>query len=161
MLISFLPIYANLAFNPELFTFLIIAPLMYIEVKSASRYWIGRGAINILSLAIILVALTILILGLIVNNIYNALPLSLAFALIAIVTPTDAAAVSSISAKTARFKIPQIILKNESLFNDASGIVLFELALTTYVSGKFSMQGAITDFLREFLGGLLLAKILG
>ncbi|MBM7544980.1 NhaP-type Na+/H+ or K+/H+ antiporter [Weissella beninensis] len=42
MLFSGFPLYLNLTFNPDLFTFLIIAPLMYIEAKGASRYWIGR-----------------------------------------------------------------------------------------------------------------------
>lgn len=42
MLFSGFPLYLNLTFNPDLFTFLIIAPLMYIETKGASRYWI-RG----------------------------------------------------------------------------------------------------------------------
>lgn len=114
-----------------------------------------------MSLAIILVALTVLTLGTLVHAVYGLLPLSLAFALIAIVPPTDAAAVSSVSGDTARFKIPQIILKNESLFNDASGIVLFELALTTYVSGYFSMQQALFDFAKEFIGGLLFGVLLG
>ncbi|WP_260344111.1 cation:proton antiporter domain-containing protein [Periweissella beninensis] len=114
-----------------------------------------------MSLAIILVALTVLTLGTLVHAVYGLLPLSLAFALIAIVPPTDAAAVSSVSGDTARFKIPQIILKNESLFNDASGIVFFELALTTYVSGYFPMQQSLFDFAKEFIGGLLFGVLLG
>ncbi|MBY7147545.1 cation:proton antiporter, partial [Levilactobacillus brevis] len=85
----------------------------------------------------------------------------LALALCAIVTPTDAAAVSAIVPTSDEFTIPQIILQNESLFNDASGIVAFDLALTTYLSGQFSLGTAVVDFGREFLGGLLVGAILG
>ncbi|MBU7539719.1 sodium:proton antiporter [Levilactobacillus brevis] len=161
LIFSFLPLYHGFQFSPDVFTFAIIAPLMYNEAENVSRYWVGRGIVNIFSLAIVLVIVTVLFVGIILHQLFAFLPLSLALALCAIVTPTDAAAVSAIVPASDEFTIPQIILQNESLFNDASGIVAFDLALATYLSGQFSLGTAVVDFGREFLGGLLVGAILG
>jgi len=53
------------------------------------------------------------------------------------------------------------MLERESLFNDASGLVAFSLALTAFTTGKFSVGGGIKHFLFVFLGGLLIGLILG
>lgn len=161
LLFAFLPLYHGFRLSPDIFTFAIIAPLMYYEAENVSRYWVGRGIVNIFSLAIVLVILTILVVGTVLHGILPALPLSLAFAVCAIVTPTDAAAVSAITPASEEYRIPQTILENESLFNDASGIVAFDLALAAYVSGQFSVSTAALDFGREFIGGLLFGAILG
>ncbi|KJW12601.1 cation:proton antiporter [Levilactobacillus spicheri] len=161
LLFSVIPLYQGFQLNPAVFTFAIIAPLMYHEAENVSRYWVGRGMVNILSLAVVLVVLTVLLVGTGLHAALPVIPLSLAFALCAIVTPTDAAAVSAITPSSEDYRIPQIILENESLFNDASGIVAFDLALAAYVSGEFSVGHALIDFGREFLGGLLLGAILG
>lgn len=160
-LFAFLPLYQGFRLSPDIFTLAIIAPLMYNEAESVSRYWVGRGIVNILSLAIVLVILTVLVVGVTVHGLLPALPLSLAFALCAIVTPTDAAAVSAITPANDEYRIPQTILENESLFNDASGIVAFDLALAAYVSGKFTVGSALVDFGREFFGGLVVGAVIG
>lgn len=161
LIFAFIPLYWHFQFSPDIFTFAIIAPLMYNESKNASRYWIGRGIVNILSLAIILVILTVLAVGASLHALMPIFPLSLAFALCAIVTPTDASAVGAIVPESSEYQIPQTILKNESLFNDASGIVAFDLALAAYISGTFTVTTALSSFAREFLGGLLFGAVAG
>ncbi|KLD61509.1 hypothetical protein WP50_01705, partial [Lactiplantibacillus plantarum] len=47
-------------------------------------------------------------------------------------------------------------LENESLFNDASGIVAFNLAIAAIVTGKFSVWHGVTNFLYVFRWHLLL-----
>jgi len=161
LLFAFFPLYHGFQFSPDVFTFAIIAPLMYNESENVSRYWVGRGIVNIFSLAIVLVVLTVLVVGTGVHWLFPIFPLSLAFALCAVVTPTDASAVSAIAPESEEYRVPQTILQNESLFNDASGIVAFDLAIATYVSGKFAVGTALLDFGKEFLGGLLLGALLG
>ncbi|WP_407888880.1 cation:proton antiporter [Levilactobacillus sp. N40-8-2] len=161
LLFAFFPLYHGFQFSPDVFTFAIIAPLMYNESENVSRYWVGRGIVNIFSLAIVLVVLTVLVVGSGVHWLFPIFPLSLAFALCAVVTPTDASAVSAIAPESEEYRVPQTILQNESLFNDASGIVAFDLAIATYVSGKFAVSTALLDFGKEFLGGLLFGALLG
>ncbi|PWF99864.1 cation:proton antiporter [Levilactobacillus bambusae] len=153
------PAYHNYQFNPAVFSFALISPLLYDEAQNASRSWIGRSLTNILSLAVGLVITTILVVGYGVYWLFPLLPLSLAFALVAIVTPTDASAVSAISGHSD--SLPMQMLSSESLFNDAAGIVAFNLAIGAYISGEFSANLAIMDFLQEFFGGLILGALFG
>ncbi|MCD2255600.1 cation:proton antiporter [Agrilactobacillus fermenti] len=161
VILSALPVYRNFRLDPSTFAFAIIAPLLYNEAQNSSRLWIGRSILNILSLAVGLVLVTVLIVGTGLHWFFAILPLSLSFALLAIVTPTDASAVNSIFEANPIAREQMGILKNESLFNDAAGIVIFDVALTAYISGTFSLQIAIGEFLWEFLGGLIFGAVIG
>ena len=115
----------------------------------------------VLSLAIGLVVATALVIGFAVNAIVPSIPLAAAFALGAALGPTDAVAVSSLSKSV---DIPQrqaSMLKGELLLNDASGIVSFQFAISAVITGTFSLMGASSDFLVEFVGGLLFGVVLG
>ncbi|GEK29515.1 cation:proton antiporter [Furfurilactobacillus siliginis] len=160
-LLSFITFYHHYQFDPKFFLFAIIAPIMFNDAQETSRKTLGRNIMDTLSLAILLVITTVVAVGFGVHFIYPALSLSLAFMLIAIVSPTDATAVTSI---TKNLQLPSGLmetLKNESLLNDASGIVAFDLALTALISGNFSAWDGTVTFLQTFFGGLLLGAILG
>lgn len=161
ILLSFLPQYHHYIFDSDFFLFFVVTPLLYIESQSASRYWIGRGAVNIFSLAIVLVIVTVVVVGFSLHTLFPILPLSLAITVCAIVTPTDASAVSAFMHPNQKFKIPTLILQNESLFNDASGFVAFDLALAAFATGSISLYHATGTFLIEFIGGLLLGAVIG
>ncbi|MCF6161270.1 cation:proton antiporter [Furfurilactobacillus milii] len=161
ILLALLPLYHHYIFNPNLFLFFIVAPLLYNEAQSASRYWIGRGAINIFSLSIMLVIATVIIVGSALHLLFPFLPLALAIALCAIVTPTDASAVSAFAQPNPNFQVPFTIMQNESLFNDASGFVAFDLSLLAFTTGSFSANRAVGVFALEFIGGLITGAIIG
>jgi monovalent cation/hydrogen antiporter len=77
----------------------------------------------------------------------------MAFALGAIVSPTDAVSVNAI---TARLRVPNrvtTVLDGESLFNDATGLVAFKFALAAVVAGTFSLRAAAVDFCILAVGG--------
>ncbi|HAT54000.1 MAG TPA: sodium:proton antiporter [Lactobacillus sp.] len=159
--LSFITFYHHYQFDPKMFLFAIIAPIMFNDAQETSNQRLGRNLVDTLSLAVLLVITTVIIVGFGVNWIYPAIALPLAFMLISIVSPTDATAVSSI---TKNLQLPSGLmetLKNESLFNDASGIVAFDLALTAFSSGNFSAAGGIVTFLETFFGGILVGAILG
>ena len=147
--------------DPELFLVLFIAPLLYDEAKHADKVALWRERKPVLSLAIGLVVATALVIGFAVNAIVPSIPLAAAFALGAALGPTDAVAVSSLSKSV---DIPQrqaSMLKGELLLNDASGIVSFQFAISAVITGTFSLMGASSDFLVEFVGGLLFGVVLG
>ena len=156
-----MPSLRNFTLDPSVFSFAIIAPLLFNEGQNASRIQIGRSLTNIVSLAVGLVLVSVIILGFGVHALFPIIPLSLAFALIAIVTPTDASAVSAVAQTNPLSDSQMQLLSNESLFNDAAGIVAFDLALTAYVSGQFSPTDALLDFLFVFFGGILVGAVLG
>ncbi len=79
----------------------------------------------------------------------------------AIVTPTDSVAVKSIIAGK---KMPQGVneaVEFESLFNDASGLVLLSLGLSVLESGHFSIWSGLGQFAFVSVGGILIGLIVG
>ncbi|MDM7516502.1 cation:proton antiporter [Lentilactobacillus sp. TOM.63] len=160
-LLAGLPVYNNFHLDPSTFALAIIAPMLFNEAQNSSRFWIGRSITNILSLAVGLVVFSVLVIGSGLHFAYAFLPLSLCFALLAIVTPTDASAVNSIFEANPIAEEQAGILQHESLFNDAAGIVIFDMSLTAFISGSFSLDYAVFLFLWEFLGGLLFGGLIG
>jgi CPA1 family monovalent cation:H+ antiporter len=71
----------------------------------------------------------------------------LALALAAIVTPTDAVAVKSMTGNNDMPKGVGEALELESLFNDATGLVMLDLALSVLSKGTFSVVEGIGHFL--------------
>ncbi|WP_125980919.1 cation:proton antiporter [Loigolactobacillus iwatensis] len=161
LLLSLLPLYHHYQLNPEIFLYAIITPLMFNDAQNTSRRRLRRGIANVLSLSIFLVVITVIILGFSINSLFPLMTLPLAFAIGAIVTPTDAVAVKSITSNMALPNRIMNTLENESLFNDASGIVALNLSLSAYREGSFSVGHGISSFIISFFGGLILGAILG
>lgn len=160
-LLSLVPLYHHFILEPEVFMLLIIAPLMFYDGRNANARELRHNVGSVLSMAVALAILTVVLMGYLSHAILGTLPLALAFALAAIVTPTDAVAVSSITTNMAVPERVMGMLERESLFNDASGLVAFSLALTAFTTGKFSVGGGIKHFLIVFFGGLLIGLVLG
>ncbi|WP_171001261.1 cation:proton antiporter [Secundilactobacillus hailunensis] len=161
VLLSLVPLFNDFHLEPEVFMLVIIAPLMFNDGQNTDTHKLRKNIKSTLSLAIVLAIATIIVGGLLTHTFWQALPLSLCFALAAIVTPTDAVAVSSI---TSGIEMPENVmgaLENESLFNDASGIVAMDLALTAFTTGEFSLSKGLEHFLVVFLGGIAIGLILG
>jgi len=83
-----------------------------------------------------------------------SVPLAVAFALAAVVSPTDPIAVSAIAARTPIPKRVMHILEGESLLNDASGLVCLRFAIAATLTGSFSVVDASLTFLQLALGGI-------
>jgi CPA1 family monovalent cation:H+ antiporter len=75
--------------------------------------------------------------------------------LAAILSPTDAVAVSAISSRVHIPKDIMNLLEGEGLMNDASGLVAFNFAVAATVTGSFSLTQASLSFLAIALGGFV------
>lgn len=115
----------------------------------------------ILGNAVLLVLITTVAGGFFIHWMIDEIPLAAAFALAAILSPTDPVAVNGIAQ---RIHIPQKVLnlvRGESLINDASGLVAFNYAVTAVVTGYFSLSEAALDFSYKFAAGAVLGLVLG
>lgn len=142
--------------EPEIFMLLFIAPLLFADARRFPQreFMILRGPI--LALALGLVLMTVVGVGYVVHWIFPHLPLPVCFALTAILSPTDAVAVSAISG---RLPVPprlMHILEGESLMNDASGLVAFKFAVAAALTGAFSIMDATVGFFMISIGGLVI-----
>jgi CPA1 family monovalent cation:H+ antiporter len=106
-----------------------------------------------LTLAVGLVLFTVVGAGYFIHWLLPSIPLAVAFALAAVLSPTDAVAVSAISQN--RLPTPLMhMLQGEALMNDASGLVTFKFALVAAVTGVFSLANASVTFVLVAIGGL-------
>ncbi|MEL1089082.1 Na+/H+ antiporter [Pseudomonas sp. OB66] len=143
----------HVALDPELFLFLFLPPLLFSDGWRMPKraFWQLRGPI--LTLAVGLVLFTVVGAGYFIHWLLPTIPLPVAFALAAVLSPTDAVAVSAISQN--RLPTPLMhILQGEALMNDASGLVTFKFALAAAVTGVFSLTNASLTFVAVALGGL-------
>lgn len=92
--------------------------------------------------------------GFFIHWLIPGMPLAVAFALAAIVSPTDPVAVSSIASRAPIPRRLMHILEGESLLNDASGLVCFQFAVAAALTGAFSLGSATLTFLWVALAGL-------
>lgn len=148
--------------DPKTFLLLIIAPLLFNDGQGTSPRELSRNLKQMLSMAVTLVVFSVLVVG---TGLHLAMAetfsLPLAFMLGAIIAPTDAVAVKSLSATVAMPRNVNRTLEHEALFNDASGLVLFGLATSTLSSGHFSLGQGIFTFLYVFLGGIIFGALIG
>ena len=160
-LVSYLAIPLHFEFESEAFMALIIAPLLFTDAYKASRSELWLYKKPIVYMAVGLVITTVVVVGYFINYIIPSISLGAAFALAAILSPTDAVAVKSI---TKGMKLPKglmSILEGESLLNDAAGIVSFKIALASIITGTFSLSRSSREFFITAIGGMVLGVLIG
>ncbi|MGD2028968.1 MAG: sodium:proton antiporter [Desulfobacterales bacterium] len=80
----------------------------------------------------------------------------------ALISPTDPVSVLSLFREVGAPEDLKTIVEGESLFNDATGVVLFTILLEALMEGqKFGIGQAIIEFVKISAGGLLLGAVLG
>lgn len=141
--------------DPELFLLVFIPPLLFSDAVAAPKRELLALRGPILDLAIGLVFFTIVGFGYALHWLVPSIPLVVAFALAAVLSPTDAVAVSSIVDRNVVPARLMHILEGESLLNDASGLVMFRFAVAAALTGSFSFAAASLSFLYAVAVGIL------
>jgi len=155
-----LPLFGlNISFDPELFLLLFIPPLLFTDGWRMPKREFFRLAQPILALALGLVLFTVVGVGYFIHWMIPVISLPSAFALAAVLSPTDAVAVSSIVGKGRLPASMQHVLEGEALMNDASGLVAFKFAIAAVVTGTFSLLDAGLSFVLIAVGGLAVGLI--
>ncbi|MBK5510573.1 MULTISPECIES: Na+/H+ antiporter [unclassified Pseudomonas] len=143
----------HVALDPELFLFLFLPPLLFSDGWRMPKRELWRLRGPILTLAVGLVLFTVVGAGYFIHWLLPSIALPVAFALAAVLSPTDAVAVSAISQN--RLPTPLMhMLQGEALMNDASGLVTFKFALAAAITGVFSLANASLTFVLVAVGGL-------
>ena len=161
LIASQMPFFPDVQLDPELFLVLFIAPLLYLEAHEINKSQLLKSLKLSLSLAIGLAIFTMVVVGFSLHTLWPMFPLTAALALGAALGPTDAVAVSSLSHEATLTQRQIGVLKGESLFNDASGIVGFQFAIAAAVTGQFRVGEAAWEFLITFFGGAVFGCIVG
>jgi CPA1 family monovalent cation:H+ antiporter len=115
----------------------------------------------ILQLAVGAVVFTTFMVGVAAHWAMPSLPWAACFALGAVVSPPDAV---SAKAVLQRVVLPQrvvVLLEGESLVNDATGLVLFRLAVVAALTGTFDAGEAAFSFAYLSVGGVAVGALSG
>ncbi len=155
------PAFPRVELDPGFFFLCFVPPLLFSDgwLMPLREFIAAKRPILLLSTG--LVVFTTVTVGLVAHWLVPDLPLAMAFALGAVISPTDAVAVGAI---THRLKVPArltTVLNGESLMNDATGLVAFKFALAAVAVGTFSLRAAATGFLVLAVGGVLLGLAIG
>lgn len=153
-LVALWPAFPRVELDPGIFFLCFVPPLLFSDgwLMPLRDFWAAKRPI--LTLATGLVVFTTLAVGFMAHWLVPGLPLAMAFALGAVVSPTDAVAVGAVMQ---RLKVPPRLtaaLNGESLMNDATGLVGFKFALGAAAAGAFSLPAATLAFALVALGGL-------
>ena len=140
--------------KPDIFFLLFLPPLLFLDGWRIPKEGLFRDKGTILELALGLVVFTVVGVGYFVNWMIPAMPLAVAFALAAIISPTDPIAVSAIASRVPIPRRLMHILEGEALLNDASGLVCMRFAVAAALTGTFSAVDAFGTLLWISTGGI-------
>jgi monovalent cation/hydrogen antiporter len=160
-MVGFIPGLPKVEVEPELVFLLFLPPILTFSAYNMPLRDFRRLLRPILLLAVGLVVFTTLIVGLVAHALIPGLPLAAAFALGAIIAPTDAIAATSIAERLGLPKRIVTILEGESLINDASALTAYRFAVAATLSGSFSLGAALQEFVLLSLGGIVVGLLLG
>ena len=146
--------------SPQLFLGLLIPPLIYEAAFQVKVKDLLRDLAPILSLAIPGVLLTTFLVG---GVLYWGNNFSLVTALLfgSLIAATDPVAVVALFRSLGVPKRLQLLIEGESLFNDGTAIVVFNLMVAIAVTGYFNLTESIFNFFVVAGGGLIIGLVLG
>ena len=146
--------------TPELILALFVPPLVFEAAFHLNIRELQRNLTGILLLAVPGVILTTLIVaGVLMWGNTLSLPLALVFG--ALIAATDPVAVVALFRSLGVPKRLSVLIEGESLLNDGTAIVLFNLMLVVALTGRFNLVDSIASFLRVAVGGTVVGLVLG
>lgn len=160
-LFAFVPGLPVVSLDPELVLVIFLPPLLMDGAWFIALRHLHRHMLGILALAVGAVVFTTVIVAVVAHWLVPALPWAACAALGAIVSPPDAVSARAVLQHVRLPRRLSILLEGESLFNDASGLVLFRFAIAAGVTGAFSIVEAVESFLLLAIGGALVGAAVG
>ena len=150
----------HVSLTPDLILGLLVPPLVFEAAFQLNLRDLQRSLPMILILAVPGVILTMLIVGGIVTLV-TGLPLMTALLFGALISATDPVSVVSLFRRLGVPRRLSVLVEGESLLNDGTAIVLFDLVLGIVLGGHANLLQSGLDFLRIAVGGVLVGLILG
>ncbi|HMI45749.1 MAG TPA: sodium:proton antiporter, partial [Gemmatimonadaceae bacterium] len=139
---------------------LFVAPVLVDAAFDASARDMRVNWRPIASLALGAVALTIVVVAVVARLLVPDIPWAAAIALGAIVAPPDAAAATTVLKQLRPPNRLLVILEGESLFNDASALLVYRLAVGATMTGFISGWSVIPMLVVVTAGSVVLALVL-
>src|SRR5215212_5602480 len=151
-LLGFVPGLPDVELEPEVVLVVFLPPLLYGSSIYANFNEFRANLRGLTLNTVGLVLVTMGVVAVVAHAVVPGLPWAAAFALGAIVSPTDPLAAAAIMR---RLDVPPRVLtsvEGEGLFNDATALVAYRVAVAAVVAGSFSLGAA---------GGVVIGVVVG
>lgn len=158
--LALIPGVPALVLDPALALALFVAPVLVDAAFDSSPRDLRANWRAVTSLALGAVSLTIVVVALVAKLLVPGMPWGAAIALGAIVAPPDAAAATAVLKQLRPPNRLLVILEGESLFNDASALLVYRLAVGATITGTLSGWSVLPTLLLVTLGSIILAVVL-
>jgi Na+:H+ antiporter len=146
--------------TPELILALFVPPLVFEAAFHLNLVELRRNLPLILLMAVPGVILTTFIIGgLLAFGIKLSFPIALLFG--SLIAATDPVAVVALFRALGVPKRLSVLIEGESLLNDGTAIVVFNLMLVIALTGKYSLVDSLTRFFTVSIGGIVVGLLLG
>lgn len=159
-LVSLIPAVPRIGIDPELVLYGVIPPLLFAAAIRTSVRDVRARNDSILALSVGLVAFTVVVVGFVSWALMPAIGLAAAFALGAVVAPTDAVAVNAVAGRIALPRRLVTVLEGESLLNDATALVALNASIVA-ILGVVNPWLVVGDFVLAVVGGVAVGFAVG
>lgn len=160
-LLTLIPGAPSFTVPPELALALFVAPVLLDAAYDASLRDLRDNWAPVIGLVVFAVGLTTAAVAVVAHTLIPAMPWPAAIALGAIVAPPDAVAATAVLRQLRPPHRILTILEGESLFNDASALLIYRLAVGAVAANGFSFGAVAPTFLLAVAGSVIAGPVLG
>ena len=159
--IGFIPGFSSLHVSPDVVTLGVLPPLLFSAAEQISLIDLRTVWRQVTVLAVVLVAVTAALVGVVTHAVDPQISGAVAFTFGAVLASTDPVAVTALSRELRLPARVSTLVQAESLFNDATSLVLFEVAVAAAVRGHVDAPDAAQRFVVLAVGGVALGAAAG
>jgi monovalent cation/hydrogen antiporter len=158
--LGYVPGVPHVELDPDLVLVIFLPPLLYVAAFFADLRALRADARALSLTSIGLVLATTCAVAVVGHELID-LPWAVAFALGAIVSPTDPVAATAIARQLGVPRRLVALIEGESLVNDSSALIAYRVAVAAAVGGSFSLFDASVDFVVAVVGGIAIGLVVG
>jgi monovalent cation/hydrogen antiporter len=158
--LGYLPGVPEVKLDPDLVLVIFLPPLLYVAAFMADLRALRANTRPLALSSIGLVLVTTSVVAVIGHELID-LPWAVAFALGAIVSPTDPVAATAIARELGAPRGLVNMIEGESLLNDSSALIAYRVAVAAAIGESFSLFDASVDFVLAVVGGIGIGLLVG
>jgi CPA1 family monovalent cation:H+ antiporter len=159
--LGFVPGLPDVELDPDVVLVVFLPPLLYGASIFANFGDLRANLRGLTLLTVGLVLVTMCAVALVAHALVPGMPWEAAFVLGAVVSPTDPLAAAGIMRG---LNVPRRLVsavEGEGLFNDATALVAYRVAIGAVVAGSFSLADASLEFVLGAAGGVAIGLAVG
>jgi Na+/H+ antiporter len=161
LVLAFVPGLPRIELQPELVLLVFLPPLLFGAAVETPTRDLRINAAPLARLSIGLVIFTMVIVAVVAQAAVPTMGWPAAFALGAIVAPTDALAATTVFRRLGAPRVIVTLVEGEALLNDATALVAYRAAVAVALGGTFVLADAIGGFFIAAVGGIAIGVAVG